>query len=106
MKMMEMESDTRNLQDEYKGLSNAQVCQELARKRTALEVAIENVEHDFNVGTIVRSANNFNAAKVHIIGVGNIIDVVRCVRINILRLYIGRRWRILLKIREHAVGSW
>lgn len=60
--------DGRNLQDEYKGLPNEQVFAQLAKKRTALEVAIENVEHDFNVGTIVRSANNFNAAKVHIIG--------------------------------------
>lgn len=62
------ELDTRNLQDEYKGLTNEQVFARLAEKRSALEVAIENVEHDFNAGTIVRSANNFNAARVHIIG--------------------------------------
>ena len=61
-------SDTRNLQDEYKGLSNEQIFEQLDEKRNQLEVAIENVEHDFNVGTIVRSANNFNAHKVHIIG--------------------------------------
>lgn len=61
-------ADGRNLQDEYKGLSNEQVFDELSKKRTQLEVAIENVEHDFNAGTIVRSANNFNVAKVHIIG--------------------------------------
>lgn len=60
--------DTRNLQDEYKGLSNEEVFAVLDEKRNALEVAIENVEHDFNAGTIVRSANNFNVAKVHIIG--------------------------------------
>ncbi len=63
-----MENDTRNLIDEYKGMSNEQVFDELSKKRNELEVAIENVEHDFNVGTIVRSANSFNAAKVHIIG--------------------------------------
>lgn len=40
----------------------------LAKKHSALEIAIENVDHDFNAGTIVRSANNFNASKVHIIG--------------------------------------
>ncbi len=61
-------ADGRNLQDEYKGLSNEQVFDELSKNRTQLEVAIENVEHDFNAGTIVRSANNFNVAKVHIIG--------------------------------------
>ena len=65
---MDAKTDTRNLQDQYKGLSNEQVFAELERGRNNLEVAIENVAHDFNAGTIVRSANNFNAAKVHIIG--------------------------------------
>ena len=60
--------DTRNLVDEYKGLSNEQVFAALDKKRTPLEVAIENVEHDFNIGTIVRSANSFNVQKVHIVG--------------------------------------
>lgn len=68
MENLETKIDTRNLVDEYKGLPNEQVFAELAKKRSMLEVAIENVEHDFNIGTIVRSANNFNAAKVHIIG--------------------------------------
>lgn len=60
--------DSRNLQDEYKGMSNEQVFAALDKKRNQLEIAIENVSHDFNAGTIVRSANNFNAAKVHIVG--------------------------------------
>ena len=60
--------DTRNLIDEYKGMTNEQVFDELNKKRNDLEIAIENVSHDFNVGTIVRSANSFNASKVHIIG--------------------------------------
>ena len=60
--------DTRNLVDEYKGLSNEDVKARLDEKRNALEIAIENVSHDFNAGTIVRNANNFNAAKVHIVG--------------------------------------
>ncbi|MBP5512526.1 TrmH family RNA methyltransferase [Candidatus Saccharibacteria bacterium] len=63
-----MEEDTRNLMDEYKGLPNEEVKARLATKRNALEIAIENVSHDFNAGTIVRNANNFNAAKVHIVG--------------------------------------
>ena len=63
-----MENDTRNLVDEYKGMTNEQVFDALSKKRNELEVAIENVEHDFNVGTIVRSANSFNVRKVHIIG--------------------------------------
>lgn len=60
--------DTRNLIDEYKGLSNEQVFDALDKKRTELEIAIENVEHDFNIGSIVRTANSFNVSKVHIIG--------------------------------------
>lgn len=63
-----MENDTRNLVDEYKGMTNEQVFDELAKKRNSLEVAIENVEHDFNIGTVVRNANSFNVSKVHIIG--------------------------------------
>ncbi len=60
--------DTRNLTDEYKGMSNEQVFDELSKKRTTLEIAIENVEHDFNIGSIVRTANSFNVRKVRIIG--------------------------------------
>ena len=60
--------DTRNLTDELKGKSNEQVFAELEKRRSELEIAIENVEHDFNAGTIVRNANNFNVQKVHIIG--------------------------------------
>ena len=63
-----MEEDTRNLVDEYKGMANEAVYEALDVKRNVLEVAIENVEHDFNIGTIVRSANSFNVSVVHIIG--------------------------------------
>lgn len=54
--------------DEYKGMTNEQVFDELNKKRNNLEIAIENVSHDFNIGTIVRNANSFNVRKVHIIG--------------------------------------
>ena len=60
--------DSRNLIDEYKGMKNEQVFDALEKKRTPLEIAIENVEHDFNIGSIVRTANSFNVSKVHIIG--------------------------------------
>lgn len=64
----DLSKDTRNLIDEYKGLSNEQVFATLEKTRSPLEVAIENVEHDFNIGSIVRTANSFNVAAVHIIG--------------------------------------
>lgn len=60
--------DTRNLVDEYKGLSNEEVVAELDKKRVPLEIAIENLGHDFNIGTIVRNANAFNVAAVHVVG--------------------------------------
>ena len=60
--------DTRNLIDEYKGLPKEQVFDALEKKRLPLEIAIENVEHDFNIGSIVRTANSFNVQKIHIIG--------------------------------------
>ena len=65
--MWDME-DSRNLIDEFKGLENEQVFDALELKRIPLEIAIENVEHDFNIGSIVRTANSFNVQKVHIIG--------------------------------------
>lgn len=63
-----MQEDTRNLIDELKGLPNDQVFAALETRRVPLEIAIENVEHDFNIGSIVRTANSFNVALVHIIG--------------------------------------
>jgi len=60
--------DTRNLIDKYKGMTNEQVFATLDKSRIPLEIAIENVEHDFNIGSIVRTANSFNVSKVHIIG--------------------------------------
>lgn len=60
--------DTRNLIDKFKGQPNDIVKSELSKSRTPLEIAIENVEHDFNIGSIVRTANSFNVSKVHIIG--------------------------------------
>jgi tRNA G18 (ribose-2'-O)-methylase SpoU len=40
----------------------------MATKAFNMHVAIENYQHDYNIGTIVRSANAFNVAGVHIIG--------------------------------------
>lgn len=61
-------TDTRNLVDQFKNLPNEEIISQLNKTRTSLEIAIENVEHDFNIGSIVRTANSFNVSKVHIIG--------------------------------------
>ena len=60
--------DSRNLIDALKGLPNEQIFYTLSKSRSPLEIAIENLEHDFNIGSIVRTANSFNVSKVHIIG--------------------------------------
>lgn len=65
---MDASSDTRNLIDKFKGLPNEEIIAELDKSRISLEIAIENLAHDFNIGTIVRNANAFNVARVHIIG--------------------------------------
>jgi tRNA G18 (ribose-2'-O)-methylase SpoU len=62
------ELDTRNLVDKFKGKSNDYVKQQLALNAFDYFVAIENYQHDFNIGTIVRNANAFNCKGVHIIG--------------------------------------
>lgn len=63
-----VQNDTRNVIDKYKGLSVAEIKDDLDRSRHDFHVAIENFQHDFNIGTITRNANAFNAAGIHIIG--------------------------------------
>ncbi len=41
---------------------------DLDTRRSPLHVAIENIEHDLNIGSIVRTANAFNVAGVHVVG--------------------------------------
>lgn len=60
--------DTRNLIDAYKGKTIEEIVTDLDTDAIELEVAMENLERDFNMGTIVRSANAFGVRKVHIIG--------------------------------------
>lgn len=60
--------DTRNVVDKYKGLKNEDIIKDLDKTRIPLHVAIENFQHDFNIGTVVRNANAFNVKAVHIIG--------------------------------------
>ena len=62
------QNDTRNVRDKYKGLTVAEIKDDLDRSRHDFHVAIENFQHDFNIGTIARNANAFNAAGIHIIG--------------------------------------
>ena len=60
--------DTRNVIDRYRYWSMAAIVADLDTKRHPFHVAIENWQHDLNIGSIVRSANAFGADTVHIIG--------------------------------------
>lgn len=60
--------DTRNVVDKYRDLSLESIVEDLDSTRNELEIAVENIERDFNMGTIIRNANAFNVAKVHVIG--------------------------------------
>jgi tRNA G18 (ribose-2'-O)-methylase SpoU len=60
--------DHRNVEDKYRYWTVQAIKGELDTSRTDLHVAIENWQHDLNIGTIVRTANAFNVAAVHIIG--------------------------------------
>ncbi len=60
--------DTRNVIDEFKGLSEAEISRRLDARDHGLVIALENTERDFNMGTIVRSANAFGVRQIYIIG--------------------------------------
>ena len=63
------EGDRRNVLDRYRYWSVAAIKADLdARGRHDFEVAVENWTHDFNIGSMVRTANAFQARRVHIVG--------------------------------------
>lgn len=60
--------DQRNVDDKYRYWTVQAIKADLAKTRVDLHVAIENWQHDLNIGTIVRTANAFNVSAVHVIG--------------------------------------
>ncbi|HTR69665.1 MAG TPA: TrmH family RNA methyltransferase [Mycobacteriales bacterium] len=60
--------DRRNVVDRYRYWSTEAILADLAIRRRPFHVAIENWQHDFNIGTVVRNANAFMASAVHIVG--------------------------------------
>src|SRR4051812_12229869 len=60
--------DRRNVVDRYRYWTMQAIVADLDLRRHDFHVAIENWQHDFNIGTIVRTANAFLAAEVHIVG--------------------------------------
>lgn len=62
------QGDQRNVEDKYRYWKVEAIKADLAKHANGLHVAIENWQHDLNIGTIVRNANAFNVEAVHIIG--------------------------------------
>ena len=60
--------DTRNVVDRYRYWKMEEIVAELDGRRHPFHVAIENWQHDLNIGSIVRNANAFLAKEVHIVG--------------------------------------
>jgi tRNA G18 (ribose-2'-O)-methylase SpoU len=60
--------DTRNVVDAYRYWTMDAIVADLDTRRHPFHVAIENWQHDMNIGSIVRSANAFLAEEVHIVG--------------------------------------
>ena len=62
------DGDRRNVVDRYRYLSVEAIVADLDTRRHPFHVAIENWSHDMNIGSVVRTANAFLAAEVHIVG--------------------------------------
>lgn len=62
------DGDRRNVTDEFRYWTVDAIVAELDSRRHPFHVAIENWGHDLNIGSVVRTANAFNAAAVHIVG--------------------------------------
>ena len=62
------DGDARNVVDRYRYWRHDVVVADLDARRHGFHVAIENWQHDFNIGSVVRTANAFLAREVHIVG--------------------------------------
>ncbi len=60
--------DSRNVVDRYRYWTMEAIVADLDARRHEFHVAIENWQHDFNIGSVVRTANAFAAREVHIVG--------------------------------------
>ena len=60
--------DRRNVEDRYRYWRHDAIVADLDASRHPLHVAVENWGHDFNIGSVIRTANAFNVAAFHIVG--------------------------------------
>lgn len=62
------EGDRRNVADRYRYWRHEAIVADLDTRRHPFHVAVENWGHDFNIGSVIRTANAFNASAFHIVG--------------------------------------
>jgi tRNA G18 (ribose-2'-O)-methylase SpoU len=62
------QGDRRNVVDRYRYWTVEAIVADLDTRRHPLHVAIENWAHDLNIGSVIRTANAFNVAEVHVVG--------------------------------------
>ena len=62
------DGDRRNVVDKYRYWKHEAIVADLDTTRNDFHVGVENWQHDLNIGSVVRTANAFNAAAVHIVG--------------------------------------
>nr|WP_201775216.1 TrmH family RNA methyltransferase [Corynebacterium epidermidicanis] len=62
------QGDKRNVVDAYRYWTRDAIVADIDKRRHSLHIAIENFEHDANIGTVVRTANAFAVNTVHIVG--------------------------------------
>ncbi len=62
------EGDRRNVVDRYRYWRHEAIVADLDTRRHEMHVAVENWGHDFNIGSVIRTANAFNVAAFHIVG--------------------------------------
>ena len=62
------DGDRRNVVDGYRYWRHDAIVADLDTRRHAFHVAVENWEHDFNIGSVIRTANAFNAKAFHVVG--------------------------------------
>lgn len=62
------DGDHRNVVDRYRYWNHDAIVADLDTRRHGFHVAVENWRHDFNIGSVIRTANAFNAKAFHIVG--------------------------------------
>ena len=60
--------DRRNVEDRYRYWTMDAIRADVAQRSLPFEVAVENLDHDFNIGSIVRTANAMGARRIHVVG--------------------------------------